>query len=118
MPLFYRPVKRRFSGSAFDGEGAKRTGGRWSSKRVAVLYASDSVALAVLEALVHLRSQDGVAASSSLALSLPSVLVPHRRILLINPAHKAFRAVVESVRIEPLHADSRVAARAVPVPMA
>jgi RES domain-containing protein len=36
-----------------SGEGARRVGGRWGSPGRAVVYASDSMALALVEALVH-----------------------------------------------------------------
>lgn len=41
-----------------DGEGARRVGGRWNSPGRAVVYMADSVALAVLENLVHMRRDD------------------------------------------------------------
>src|SRR5216684_233940 len=41
---------------AYDGEGARRVGGRWNSKGVRVLYMSENRSLAVLEVLVHLSS--------------------------------------------------------------
>lgn len=37
-----------------SGEGAKRTGGRWNSKGVAVLYTGSSLALSAWEYFVHL----------------------------------------------------------------
>ena len=39
---------------AYNGEGARRAGGRWNSKGVRVLYMSENRSLAVLEVLVHL----------------------------------------------------------------
>jgi RES domain-containing protein len=39
--------------AAFDGEGARRAGGRWNRRGTAVVYASESLALAALELLVH-----------------------------------------------------------------
>ena len=39
--------------AAFDGEGARLHGGRWNRKGTAVVYASESLALAALELLVH-----------------------------------------------------------------
>ena len=39
------------------GIGAKSVGGRWNRPGVAVTYASDSIALACLETLVHLEAQ-------------------------------------------------------------
>ena len=39
---------------AYDGEGARRVGGRWNSKGTRVLYMSENRSLAVLEILVHL----------------------------------------------------------------
>jgi len=41
-----------------DGEGAKRVGGRWNTPGRAVVYASQSVALAILENLVHMTRED------------------------------------------------------------
>ena len=38
----------------YDGEGARRAGGRWNSKGIRVLYLSENRSLAVLEVLVHL----------------------------------------------------------------
>ena len=58
MSKAWRIVKTRYAASAFDGEGARRFGGRWSSKCVRVVYTAESVALAVLEVLVHLDSSD------------------------------------------------------------
>lgn len=39
--------------TAYSGEGARRSGGRWNSRGVAVAYASSSLALSALECLVH-----------------------------------------------------------------
>ena len=47
--LSYRILKRRFVGSAFSGEGARRYGGRWNSTGVAVVYTSSVISLAILE---------------------------------------------------------------------
>jgi RES domain-containing protein len=49
-----RIVKAKYATMAFDGEGARREGGRWNSPGHAMVYAADSAALAALEMLVHL----------------------------------------------------------------
>ena len=41
---------------AYDGEGARRVGGRWNSKGTRVLYMSENRSLAVLEIPVHLAA--------------------------------------------------------------
>jgi RES domain-containing protein len=52
--LLWRITRRPFLTQALEGLGAKKYGGRWNSKGVAVIYTSESLELAVLEALVHL----------------------------------------------------------------
>jgi len=42
--------------SAYDGEGARRVGGRWNSKGTQVLYMTENRPIAVLEILVHLSA--------------------------------------------------------------
>lgn len=39
------------------GKGAEKTGGRWNEQGTAVLYASPTIALAVLETMVHLSGR-------------------------------------------------------------
>lgn len=51
----WRLVKEKHVATAFSGEGAAKTGGRWNSRGVAVVYASATRSLAALDTLVHLN---------------------------------------------------------------
>jgi RES domain-containing protein len=51
-------VKAKYQATAFDGEGARRFGGRWNTRGIRLTYTAGSQALAVLEMLVHLKSAD------------------------------------------------------------
>lgn len=46
-----------YTADDLTGAGAKITGGRWNRAGIAVTYASESIALACLETLVHLGAQ-------------------------------------------------------------
>tara|TARA_B100000378_G_scaffold71776_1_gene55127 strand:- start:2917 stop:3381 length:465 start_codon:yes stop_codon:yes gene_type:complete len=50
----YRLVKRKWLDTAFDGEGARRFGGRWNSRGKSCVYLAGSESLAMLEVMVHL----------------------------------------------------------------
>jgi RES domain-containing protein len=143
--LAYRLVKERWAATALDGSGAKAFGGRWNSPGTAVLHASESIALAALELVVHLRRDrvlasyrlftlsipdpavrrldasdlpldwradplpastahlgDGwVAARRSLALLVPSAIIPREHNLLISPTHSDFATVARDATSEP-----------------
>ncbi len=147
----WRLVKTKYARTAFDGEGARLYGARWSSVGTRVAYAASNSALAVLEVLVHLENVEvldsyslvraslpdalvtalpsaslpngwnhwpappavqavgdaWVLANESLALEVPSAIVPGGSNLLINPAHKDFaKFVVE--RVERYRFDARL----------
>lgn len=50
----WRLVRASRLEDAWSGEGARRFGGRWNSRGVALVYAASSLELALLEHLVHL----------------------------------------------------------------
>jgi RES domain-containing protein len=50
----YRIVREKFAATAFTGEGAALSGGRWNSPGTRVVYTSATASLAALETLVHL----------------------------------------------------------------
>lgn len=50
----WRLSRAPYLAQALEGQGALRSGGRWNSRGVAVVYTSASLELALLEALVHL----------------------------------------------------------------
>ena len=50
----WRLSRKLHLNEALKGEGARRFGGRWNSKGTALVYTSESLELALLEALVHL----------------------------------------------------------------
>lgn len=55
MPEAWRIIKEKHAAKAFSGEGAAKTGGRWNSRGVPVIYTSSTKSLAALESLVHLN---------------------------------------------------------------
>ncbi len=54
----WRFVKQKHASTAFSGEGAKLYGGRWNQQGVAAVYTSDTLSLAVIEQLVHIKPED------------------------------------------------------------
>ena len=69
MRRIYRVCRARYA--RLDGEGAKLVGGRWNSPGRAVVYMAESVALAVIENLVHMSRQDFPTGYVCIAAILP-----------------------------------------------
>lgn len=145
MPEVWRLVRDDYSENAFDGEGARMWGGRFSSPGTALVYTSESLALAELEILVHLRTDEVLAeyvafrvdvpneciiersleelpsgwrgnpiprvnwtvgdewiqVDESVALSVPSAVVPRETNVLLNPGHPNFRELTIEGPIDP-----------------
>ena len=58
MSRVYRVLRKRYAAHPFDGEGAYRYGGRWSSPGTRLCYTSEHQSLALLEYFVHLDKDD------------------------------------------------------------
>ncbi len=58
MNRVYRVLRKKYGRNPFDGEGAYRYGGRWSSPGVRLSYTSEHESLALLEYFVHLDKDD------------------------------------------------------------
>lgn len=56
--MVYRVLRKAFARTPFDGEGAYRFGGRWSSPGIRLSYASEHQSLAMLEYFVHVDKDD------------------------------------------------------------
>jgi RES domain-containing protein len=54
----YRLLRKAYASAPFDGEGAFRYGGRWSSPGTRLSYTSEHQSLAMLEYFVHLDVGD------------------------------------------------------------
>ena len=74
MPSAWRLTKTKYLSSAWDGEGARKAGGRWNAPGVAVVYTSGTLSLALVEVLVHLPS-DMLAAYSAIPIEFDGGLV-------------------------------------------
>jgi RES domain-containing protein len=55
MRQAFRIVRESYAATAFTGEGAALTGGRWNSPGARAVYTSASASLAALETLAHLN---------------------------------------------------------------
>lgn len=75
MPRGWRIVKSVRAASAFDGDGARRYGGRWNSPGTAVVYTAQSESLAVLELLVHLQASQLLTSYCSIPADFEDALV-------------------------------------------
>ena len=74
MITAWRLVKALYAKDAFTGEAARRRGGRWNPVGTPVVYTSSGAALATLETLVHLESEQ-VVDFVMITCSFPEVLV-------------------------------------------
>lgn len=75
MPTVWRIVKAKHAASAFDGEGARRSGGRWTSLGRRAVYTSSTVALATLEMIAHLDSTAPLPAYVLIEATVPDSLI-------------------------------------------
>jgi len=71
----WRIVKAKHAASAFDGEGARRSGGRWTSAGRRAVYTSSTIALATLEIVVHLDSTVPLPAYRLIDATIPESLI-------------------------------------------
>lgn len=67
----WRLVKSCHVETAFDGEGAFRFGGRWNSRGQRVVYASSTLALALLEILVHINPAERIPELVAIPIQIP-----------------------------------------------
>jgi RES domain-containing protein len=58
MPKSWRITKAKHAATAFDGEGARKSGGRWNSPGLALVYTSSTASLAALEIVVNVQGSD------------------------------------------------------------
>ena len=144
MTDVYRLVRAERAADVLSGEGARLYGGRWNPRGAAVVYASESRALAVLETFVHLtlearamrfllyairlpkrsrlqrrppgrrlpiRSQEiggaWLDAGETLALVVPSVIVPQETNFVLNVRHPQF-SQLRLGKPEPFSFDERL----------
>lgn len=68
-------TKTRYLASAWSGYGAREGGGRWNSVGVAMVYASETASLTMLETLVHLQSASVLDAFTLLSIEVPDDLI-------------------------------------------
>jgi len=71
----WRLIKTRYASTAFDGEGARIHGARWTSPGTRVAYVADNSALAVLEVLVHLKNGASLSSYTLVTATIPDGLV-------------------------------------------
>ena len=120
----WRVTKTRYTAQAFTGAGGALHGGRWNSKGRPVIYVSESLALALLETLIHLPRPRRLRGHSAAAVTIPPDLVQNvarlprdwrrnplatRRIgdrwvrSLSSPALAVPSAVFETGRVRPMN---------------
>lgn len=81
----FRVCRARYA--RLDGAGARHVGGRWNSPGRAVVYMAESIALAVLENLVHMTRQDFPRGYVCVAAVLPDgISMIHEKDLRKDPA--------------------------------
>jgi len=73
--ILYRLAKTRYSSTAWTGQGAKEVGGRWNSVGTAMVYASETASLTMLETLVHLHAANLLDSFTLFAVDVPEDLI-------------------------------------------
>ncbi len=84
MTRVYRILRKPYSKEPFDGEGAYRFGGRWSSPGVRLAYAAEHLSLAIVEYFVHIDPDDPpkdlVVVTADIPDSVPRISIAPKRL--------------------------------------
>ena len=75
MPKAWRITKEKYATKAFDGEGARLQGGRWSRIGTRIIYTAASQSLAILEILVHLQQTEVLSSYVVFEVAFPEKFV-------------------------------------------
>ncbi len=78
MVRAYRIVKPKHAATAFSGDGSRLYGGRWNSVGSSLVYLSQSVSLASLEILVHVKSVPLLQTYSLFEVDIPEKFIQFR----------------------------------------
>ena len=70
MTIAWRLLKKKHAAEALSGEGARLGGGRWNYVGISVVYASETLSLAVLERFVHFTRRDMTIGKSLLSIPI------------------------------------------------
>lgn len=73
--VVWRLVAERHAGHAFDGEGARRYGGRWNLPGTPAVYTSTHLSLAALELFVNLDPADAPEEMTAIPARVPKGVV-------------------------------------------
>ncbi len=68
----WRISKRKYADIAFNGEGARRVGGRWNSRGQGMVYTSGTLSLAALEVFVHMEVEDISTMFAAIRIDIPT----------------------------------------------
>ena len=71
----WRIASRKYLSTALSGEGAARYPGRWNSAGVPVVYLTTSLAVGILEILVHVSDRRYLSAYVSIPITVPDSLI-------------------------------------------
>lgn len=120
MPVAWRLTKTKHLSHAWDGEGARLSGGRWNSVGTLVVYASATLSLALVETLVHLPA--GVLpAYTAIPIDFDAALVTRlepRRLpsdWLANPAPRSTQTLGDAWALDAKNAILQVPSVVVPL---
>jgi RES domain-containing protein len=106
----WRIVKAKYAASAFDGEGARLAGGRWTSIGRRAVYASGSVALAALEMIAHLDTTALLPAYVLIEVTVPESLVTSVDVATLPSDWRRYPAPAELRRIGDRWLDGKASA--------
>ncbi len=87
MSAVFRVLRAAYARTPFDGEGAYRYGGRWSSPGTRLAYTSEHQSLAMLEYFVHLDPEDSPEDLVLAIADIPEEVSRERVALSKLPAH-------------------------------
>lgn len=76
MAIAYRITKTKYA-TDHSGQGAALYGGRWNSKSIAMLYASEYISLATLEVLANASNIQMKESFSLITYDIPDSLILH-----------------------------------------